>query len=336
MLTVISSVIVWGDTLTTVSARNYMHSYRGTADWNTLVPLSGSTSPYYTQIEQSLNTSLAQLSISSSFQANRKYILDMKISVPKSSIIFTAQGLGTDGYFHDIVLNDTGIVKNWGQFNSGTYNFSTYFTPNINLRGLRVRIEYYNSTGFQHEFRYYDFEMTEQTNTVQDIKDGLEDTNEILEEQVEIQKGIWQTIKDIFAFIINLPSMIVNLLLDGLKSLFVPSDDYFESLLDDLNIYFSDRFGFLYAPIEYMIKFFDLIVSPDMDYYAPYINFPGITLSADTFHLDEDFELLPQMEVQIIPDGFEYIQIVLHAISTVLLSLYIINLAQTKYKEVFG
>lgn len=46
-----------------------------------------------------------------------------------------------------------------------------------------------------------------------------------------------------------------QLLRDLLVSLFVPSADFFNNWISDLNTYFSNRFGLLYYPIELVIEF---------------------------------------------------------------------------------
>ena len=44
-----------------------------------------------------------------------------------------------------------------------------------------------------------------------------------------------------------------------LKSLFIPSDDFFTNWLDDLNTYFGDTFGILYYPFEILIDFLNRV-----------------------------------------------------------------------------
>lgn len=46
-----------------------------------------------------------------------------------------------------------------------------------------------------------------------------------------------------------------------LKSLFIPSDDFFTNWLDDLNEYFGDTFGILYYPFEILIDFLNRVSS---------------------------------------------------------------------------
>lgn len=48
---------------------------------------------------------------------------------------------------------------------------------------------------------------------------------------------------------------LIGKIVKWLKRLFIPSEDYFPSLIERLNQFFSDRFGFLYYPIELVIDF---------------------------------------------------------------------------------
>lgn len=53
--------------------------------------------------------------------------------------------------------------------------------------------------------------------------------------------------------------MIIEGFLNMLKSLFIPSDDFFTNWLDDLNSYFGDAFGILYYPFELLIDFLNRV-----------------------------------------------------------------------------
>lgn len=44
-----------------------------------------------------------------------------------------------------------------------------------------------------------------------------------------------------------------------LKSIFIPSEDFFTNWIDDLNEYFGDAFGILYYPFELLVDFLNRI-----------------------------------------------------------------------------
>lgn len=50
-----------------------------------------------------------------------------------------------------------------------------------------------------------------------------------------------------------------NFIIEGLKSLFIPSDEYFKSWFDNMYQFFNDRLGFLMLPVDLLIEFVDLI-----------------------------------------------------------------------------
>lgn len=63
-----------------------------------------------------------------------------------------------------------------------------------------------------------------------------------------------------------------------LKSIFIPSDDFFTNWLDDLNTYFGDKFGILYYPFQLLIDFLNR-VSQISDTTTAIISVPSFTLS---------------------------------------------------------
>ena len=117
------------------------------------------------------------------------------------------------------------------------------------------------------------------------IKDAIESSNkktqEAIEENTKTNKNIFNRIGDVLSYINPFSEnffgkKLVELILDGLKTLFVPSDDFFSNWLDDLNQYFSDVFGILYYPFDLLIDFlnrFGNIAGSD-----PIINIPEFKL----------------------------------------------------------
>lgn len=86
------------------------------------------------------------------------------------------------------------------------------------------------------------------------IDDTTTKTQETIGEVDKTTKGIWQTIKDFFgSFFENLINAVIGL--------FVPSAEEMSGLFDQLNDFFSDRFGFLYAPFDYMIRLMNVFLS---------------------------------------------------------------------------
>ena len=70
----------------------------------------------------------------------------------------------------------------------------------------------------------------------------------------EENKNIFEKIGD---FLINLPNLIFN----AIKSLFIPSEEFFKNFMKDIGDFFKNKLGFLYTPIDVVTKFFERIKS---------------------------------------------------------------------------
>lgn len=124
--------------------------------------------------------------------------------------------------------------------------FSTYFVPTSNL---------YNFPSlYQEAFTVPSLEQWQQ----------LQEEN-----RHEETKGILGTIID---KITSIPSLIIN----GIKSLFVPSDGFFSSYFEELNTFFKDRFGFLYELPAFVVTLFQKLIdfNPDTSGYS--MTFPKL------------------------------------------------------------
>lgn len=52
---------------------------------------------------------------------------------------------------------------------------------------------------------------------------------------------------------------LIDLLIDAIKSLFIPSDNFFTNWFDNFNEWLGDRFGILYFPIEIVLDFLNRV-----------------------------------------------------------------------------
>ena len=80
----------------------------------------------------------------------------------------------------------------------------------------------------------------------------------------EIQK-IREENKGFFGNIINTITSISKMILDGLvdilKKVFIPSEEFFKTFMKDIGDFFKNKLGFLYTPIDIVTKFFERINS---------------------------------------------------------------------------
>ena len=107
--------------------------------------------------------------------------------------------------------------------------------------------------------------MKEQTQVIQDNFNILQNViNNMSEEQKqaaleqldeekahhETSKGIFATLKEVLSYINPFSEnffvyKLIDLLVNALKSLFIPRDDFFNTYFEELKTWFSDRLGFL-------------------------------------------------------------------------------------------
>lgn len=118
-----------------------------------------------------------------------------------------------------------------------------------------------------------------------------------------------------------------NFIIEGLKSLFIPDEEYFSGLFDRLHQFFSDRLGFLYVPFDLLIRLLDAIKDADTAFAG--IPFPGIRAG--------EWVLLEPMTVtfDILNEFPELVQ-ALHFITSVVMISALLNLLHRKMEEVMS
>lgn len=118
-----------------------------------------------------------------------------------------------------------------------------------------------------------------------------------------------------------------NFIIEGLKSLFIPSDDYFSSIFTDLNDFFKDRFGFLYTPIDLLVRFVNLLMSVDGDFSGipfPELSWDGhVLVEAQTVNFDI---------LQV--DAFKQVQQKLYFLTDLMMIGALLALIHRKFEEV--
>lgn len=118
-----------------------------------------------------------------------------------------------------------------------------------------------------------------------------------------------------------------NFIIEGLKSLFIPDDEYFSSLFDRLHQFFSDRLGFLYVPFDLLIRLLDAIKNADTAFAG--IPFPGIQAG--------EWVLLEPTTVTFdILNEFPELVSALHFITSVVMIGAFLNLLHRKMEEVMS
>ena len=176
----------------------------------------------------------------------------------------------------------------------------------------------------------------DETNSrLDDQNKKLDEQNEKLDEQNKTSKGIWDTIKEVLSYINPFSEnffvyKLISLLIGAIKSLFIPSDDFFSNYFTNLKNWFSDRLGFLFYPFELIMDILDKIVN--INFSDPVIHIPDINepftnnklISAATFDFNS---LLSNSILKNIHD------IYLVGVDVVIV-ISLVNLAKRKWEEV--
>lgn len=170
--------------------------------------------------------------------------------------------------------------------------------------------------------------LDEQTN-------AIKDQTEVIKEQTETNKNIFEKLGDILSYINPFSEnffvyKLIELLINAIKSLFIPSDDFFSTYFTELKDWFSDRLGFLFYPFELVIDILTKILN--VNFNEPIFNVPDINepftgnklISATNFNLND----------MVSSGSFK----VIHDIYLVCLDAFIVfelvNLFRRKYEEV--
>lgn len=171
-------------------------------------------------------------------------------------------------------------------------------------------------------------------------------TNDKLDTAENTRKGIWETIKSIpgtiGTFFDNLGTKIGNFfkdlldgILEGLKKLFIPEDDYFKNWFDDFKTYFEEKLGFIATPftiiIDFVNSYLNLSSSNDIIIDVPDITVPNFEenkiISATTFNWSQTLRSKQALNT--------LWQLYLSFIDVYLI-LNFINLCESKYNRIFG
>ena len=86
------------------------------------------------------------------------------------------------------------------------------------------------------------------------------------EEQNKTNKGIWDTIKDIVSFLNPFSEnffvyKLIELLVNAIKGLFLPSSDFINNWINNMNDWLSKRLGALYYPVDIVVEFLNRVAN---------------------------------------------------------------------------
>lgn len=114
-----------------------------------------------------------------------------------------------------------------------------------------------------------------------------EELNAVASDMVSVANGIKDSVDEntgaveesntLLGNILNVLEGLCTGILEGLVSLFVPDEGYFEDFFDRLNSFFADKLGMLYTPIDMFIQFLNAVnSSADSESGSAVIIFPEL------------------------------------------------------------
>lgn len=191
-----------------------------------------------------------------------------------SSGTYTINGVdGSSGSTYQLVIYDNTNKKTLSYVQKNSVSFTITDTINVELRFYPYQTTYDNKL-FQYQL--------EKGTTVHDYeKYGEKVCKNRLDEANETSKGILGKIKDILSYINPFSEnffayKLVELIINGLKSLFIPSDDFFSNWWNDFKSFMEAKLGFLTKPIDIFITFISSYLNLSEDNII--INIPNITV----------------------------------------------------------
>ena len=161
--------------------------------------------------------------------------------------------------------------------------------------------------------------------------------NDSIQEQIENDNDNTETVTDAI-------EQHGNFIIEGLKGLFIPSEDYFSTAVADLQTYFEDRLGALGYGFGWVIDLFTGMTNISSQNYA--IRFPGITVP--NRFTGEEYVILRARDVNIrtemrrvtfgenIIEGQESANLfdLSRLVGNIMLTLGMVNLVIIKLKEI--
>lgn len=237
-------------------------------------------------------------------------------------------------YYFSLPLNDLPFSFDNGE----TYIFYLSSTPS-NLGGA------YNSSKPISNSEIFDSKFftvggltdEQKEKAYQDkISSTLDKQKDAIDENTKTSKSILSKIGDILSYINPFSDnffgkKLVDLILDGLKSLFVPADDFFSNYFSELKDWFSDRLGFLWTPFDLIIDILNKMLN--INFSEPVFYIPDIKESFTNTQLvsKQEYNLNSLLDNEVFKNVHDIYFLCVDAV--VIFAL--VNLAKFKIEEVF-
>ena len=206
-------------------------------------------------------------------------------------------------------------------------NLTLEFTPPKDVQRIYFKLDINNlasklpTDGLTHNLTFYSGEY--------DGDDKYQISVDIASEELGLIETILEFVSSIYDGIVNLPTKLWNLISDGLKSLFVPSDEFIVQFKDDINTLLSQKLGAVYQVVDILMNTWDSI---EQSTVTNTIHFPQVSINLPD---NAKFEF-GGWDIKIVPDGFDILVNGVKMIVGVISTLFFVNGLKRRYDEVMG
>lgn len=118
-----------------------------------------------------------------------------------------------------------------------------------------------------------------------------------------------------------------NFIIEGLKKLFIPSDEYFKAYFDDLYSWFSERFGFLSFPIDLLLEVIDIFVNSSQTDCV--LVLPSFSIMDNLLWPEMSFNL-----TEFLDTNFSFVVVAIKTVTSIYLVMAFVQLCEEKWNEV--
>lgn len=157
--------------------------------------------------------------------------------------------------------------------------------------------------------------------------------SEIQSEESGWLAKIWQKLTNGFSEMVDaitgLPAKIWGYIEDGLKSLFIPDEEFIVSYKEKWEELLADKFGAVYQVVNVTLESWDRITNSDE---TNAIEFPKVTIPLPD---DNEFSF-GGYDVKIVPDGFGALATACKMIAGIVCTILFVNGLRKRYDEVMG
>ena len=166
-----------------------------------------------------------------------------------------------------------------------------------------------------------------------------QETNNQLKESNETSKGILGTIKNILSYLNPFSEnffayKLVELIISGLKELFIPSEDFFTNWWNDFSSFFDEKLGFLTIPFELFIDFVSAYLNLSEENII--ISIPNITVPNFENHVIIEAQTFNWKELLESKNSLNLLWQLYLDFVDVFLILNFIGLCHSTYSRIFG